>query len=93
MATTEELRGFTIERLRELCAKRHITVTSRKEELIPALMETEVEPKTVGPGTISPSPPGPSSVELFDSILTLQRQQMALHSLLSLQTNWTGSNP
>ena len=90
MATTEELRGFTIERLRELCAERHITFTSRKkEELIAALMETEGEPKTMGPGTTSPSPPGPSSAELFDLILTLQRQQMAwMESQQRRQEEW-----
>jgi len=86
MATLEELRGFTIERLRELCAERHITFTSRKkEELIAALMETE----TMGPGTTSPSPPGPSSAELFDLILTLQRQQMAwMESQQRRQEEW-----
>jgi len=92
MATTEELCNFTIERLRELCAERHITITSRKkEELIAALMETEIEPKVAwpGPGTISPSPPGPSSTELFDLIITLQRQQMAwMESQQQRQEEW-----
>ena len=40
MATSEELRGFTIEKLREMCAERHIAIhTKKKEELIAALME------------------------------------------------------
>ena len=32
MATEEDLRGFTIERLRELCAEKHISVTAKKKE-------------------------------------------------------------
>ena len=40
MASEEDLRGLTIERLRELCADKGITITARKkEELIAALME------------------------------------------------------
>ena len=49
MATSEELRGFTIEKLRELCAERHIAIhTKKKEDLIAALME--VAPETKVPG-------------------------------------------
>ena len=40
MATEEDLQGYTMERLRELCAEKHISITTRmKEELISALME------------------------------------------------------
>ena len=43
MATCEELRGFTIEKLRGMCAERHIAIHTKKEELIAALMEVVPE--------------------------------------------------
>ena len=76
MATMEELRSFTVEKLRELCAEKHICITARKEELIAALTEAreaEQEVKTPKAGSVST---GPSSAELCDMILTIQRQQM-----------------
>ena len=40
MATTKELRNFTIEKLRELCAEKRISITARKKEhVITALIE------------------------------------------------------
>ena len=78
MATEEDLRGYTIERLRELCAEKHISITARKkEELIAALMEAGgAEPGSKMPDA-SGAATGPSSTELFELILTMQRQQMA----------------
>jgi hypothetical protein len=76
MATSEELRGYTIEKLRELCAERHIAIhAKKKEELITALME--VVPETKGPGAQGGAPIGPSTGELFELILRMQRDQMA----------------
>jgi hypothetical protein len=76
MATSEELRGFTIEKLQELCAERHIAIhTKKKEELIAALME--VVPEAKGPGAQGGAPIGPSTGELFELILRMQRDQMA----------------
>ena len=50
MATEEDLRGYTIERLRELCAEMHISNSAGKKELIPALMEAR------GPEPVSKVP-------------------------------------
>ena len=61
----------------ELCAEKHISVTVRKEEeLIAALMARgpELESKMLD---ASSAATGPSSAELFELILTMQRQQMA----------------
>ena len=57
MATSvEELCGFTIEQLRELCAEKHIAVHSKKkEELIAALMEAEPKGPVVGGAPAGPS--------------------------------------
>ena len=78
MASEGDLRGLTIERLRELCADKGITITARKkEELIAALMGLE----GLSWGGRKPDPSrvakGPSSADLFELILTMQRQQMA----------------
>ena len=76
MATSEELRGFTIEKLRELCAERHIAIhTKKKEDLIATLME--VAPETKVPGAQGGVSTGPSTGELFELILKMQREQMA----------------
>ena len=65
MATSEELHGFTIEKLREMCAERHIAIhTRKKEELIAALME--VVPEAKDPGVQGGVPTGPSTGELFE---------------------------
>ncbi len=72
MATPEELRGFTIERLRELCAERHIAVQARnKEELIAALTEKMSES-----GEDRGAAGTPATSELFGFILQMQRDQM-----------------
>ena len=83
MASEEDLQGYTIERLRELCAEKHVSITARKkEELIAALMEArEVDARGAELESKMPdasnAATGPSSVELFELILTMQRQQMA----------------
>ena len=74
MATEEDLRGYTIERLRELCAEKHISISARKkEELISALIEAR------GPAPVSKVPEasstttGPSSAEMFELFLIMQK--------------------
>ena len=74
MATPEEVRGFTVEKLRELCAEKHISITARKkEELISALLEArkaDADSKSTPDGSILT---GPSTAELFHLILTMQK--------------------
>ena len=86
MATEEDLRGFTIERLRELCAEKHISISARKkEELIAALMDAGPESKTPEASSAA----APSSAELFELILTMQRQQMTwMESQQRRQEEW-----
>ena len=93
MATEEDLRGYTIERLRELCAEKHISISARKkEELISALMEAR------GPAPVSKVPEasgtttGPSSAEMFQLFLTMQKQQLAwMESQQKRQEEWMHS--
>ena len=78
MDTKEDLRGYTIERLRELCAEKHISVTSRKkEELIAALIEARGVAPMIEKVDPSSEAAVPSSADLMELILTMQRQQMA----------------
>ena len=90
MATPEELRSFTEEKLRELCAEKHISITARKkEELISALLEArkaDADSKSTPDSSILA---GPSTAELFHLILTMQKQQMIwMESQQKWQEEW-----
>ncbi len=77
MATPEELRGFTVDRLRELCAERHIAVQARrKEELIAALTERPPHLERSEPGEDGGAAGTSTTSELFGFILQMQRDQM-----------------
>ncbi len=92
MATQEELRGVTVERLRELCVERGIPVhRRRKEELVAALAEREKDPEGGlpaggdGGATLTADLLGPAggdggaapTADLFGLVLEMQRQQMS----------------
>ncbi len=78
MAMPEDLQGYTVERLRELCAERSIPVhLRRKEELIAALMGSEQEMDAANEAPASGDGNVPYTADLLGLILQMQRQQMA----------------
>ena len=74
----EELRGFTVDRIKELCTKVHIkTYGKTKEDLIAQLLEVESTGKT---GTIEGAEGGETSsltTHLMEMIVQMQRDQRA----------------
>ena len=74
----EELRGFTVDRIKELCTKAHIkTYGKTKDDLIAQLLEVESTGKT---GTIGGAEGGETSsltTHLMEMIVQMQRDQRA----------------
>ena len=70
----EELRGFTVDRIKELCSKVHIKVYGKtKEELIEQLLETESRT-----GSTEPEGSGETlsvTRQLMEMIVQMQRDQ------------------